>query len=73
MVSTSALGAVVNLPFKTLIGWGLDPETAGIVQASGRVGRKPMIDKGNVVWVSFQHIFVFKVYGFVSIELMLFI
>ena len=54
LVATSSVGSGVNLPIKTLLGWGLDPSAAGIVQASGRTGRKPMISKGSVVWVSFN-------------------
>ena len=56
LVSTSSIGAGVNLPIKTLLGWGLDPETAGIVQASGRVGRRPMMDRGNVIWVRLYYL-----------------
>ena len=51
LVATSSVGAGVNLPFKMLLGWGLDPETTGLVQASGRVGRKPSMDRGDVIWV----------------------
>ena len=52
LVATSSVGAGVNLPFKMLLGWGLDPENTGLVQASGRVGRKPAMDRGDVIWVS---------------------
>ena len=38
LVATSSVGSGVNLPFRTLLGWGLDPEAAGLVQASGRIG-----------------------------------
>ena len=48
LVATSSVGAGVNLPIKTLLGWGLDRETAGIVQASGRAARKPMVESGTV-------------------------
>ena len=52
LVATSSMGAGVNLPFKTVLGWGLHPEPEGLVQASGRAGRKPLIDRGDVIWVS---------------------
>ena len=55
LIATSSVGAGVNLPFRTLLGWGLDPETSGLVQASGRVGRKPNVERGDVVWVGFEH------------------
>ena len=51
LVATSSVGAGVNLPFKSLLGWGLSPDAAGLVQASGRVGRKPFMDRGDVIWV----------------------
>ena len=51
LIATSSCGTGVNLPFHTLIGWGLDPEIANFIQASGRVGRKPFIDRGDVIWV----------------------
>ena len=53
LVATSSVGAGVNLPIKTLLGWGLDRETAGIVQASGRAARKPMVESGTVIWVGY--------------------
>ena len=53
LIATSSIGAGVNLPIKVLLGWGLDPENSGLVQASGRVGRKPIMTRGDVVWVSF--------------------
>ena len=50
LIATSSIGAGVNLPVDTMFGWGLDPETARLVQASGRVASKPM-SRGDVVWV----------------------
>ena len=52
LVATSSVGAGVNLPFKMLLSWGLSPEASDLVQVSGRVGRKPFLEKGNVIWVS---------------------
>ena len=49
IITTSSAGAGVNLPISTFIGWGLDRETSGIVQASGRTARGS--GKGNVVWI----------------------
>ena len=58
LVATSSVGAGVNLPFSALLGWGLHPEPDGLVQASGRVGRKPLVEKGDVIWVSFVSHFI---------------
>ena len=53
LVATSSEGAGVNLPFQAMLGWGLHPEPAGLVQASGRVGRKPLMERVDVIWVGF--------------------
>ena len=49
LIATSSAGAGVNLPISTFLGWGLDREPSGIVQASGRTARGR--GEGNVVWV----------------------
>ena len=51
LIATSALGNGVNLPFRKTIMWGLDPEPAGIVQASGRTARHPYEGEGSVIMV----------------------
>ena len=49
LVATSSAGAGIHLPISTFLGWGLDREPSGIVQASGRTARG--FGQGNVVWV----------------------
>ena len=49
LISTSSAGAGVHLPITTFIGWGLDREPSGIVQASGRTARGS--GEGDVVWI----------------------
>jgi hypothetical protein len=49
LISTSSAGAGVHLPISTFIGWGLDREPSGIVQASGRTARGS--GEGNVLWI----------------------
>ena len=67
LVATSSVGSGVNLPIKTVLGWGLDPTAAGVVQASGRCARKHMVSSGNIIWVSirclFKNLFNFKVFS----------
>ena len=51
LVATSSAGCGINLPITTFVGWGLDGETSGIIQASGRTARQPSTSEGSVVWV----------------------
>lgn len=49
LIATSSAGAGVHLPITKFIGWGLDREPSGIVQASGRTARGS--GEGLVLWV----------------------
>lgn len=49
LIATSSAGAGVNLPISVFLGWGLDREPSGIVQAGGRTARGS--GDGHVVWV----------------------
>ena len=49
LIATSSAGAGIHLPITTFVGWGLDREPSGIVQASGRTARGS--GDGNVVWI----------------------
>ena len=51
LIATSSAGCGINLPVKNFVGWGLDPEPSGLIQASGRTARKPMDSEGSVLWV----------------------
>ena len=51
LIATSSAGCGINLPVKNFVGWGLDPEPSGLIQASGRTARKPMDSTGSVLWV----------------------
>ena len=51
LIATSSAGCGINLPITTFVGWGLDGETSGIIQASGRTARQPSTSEGSVVWV----------------------
>ena len=51
LISTSSAGCGINLPITQFVGWGLDPEPSGIIQASGRTARQPIRSEGSVVWV----------------------
>ena len=51
LIATSSAGCGVNLPITKFLGWGLDPQPSGIIQASGRTARKPLFAEGPVVWV----------------------
>ena len=49
LIATSSAGAGINLPISIFLGWGLDREPSGVVQASGRTARGH--GEGSVVWV----------------------
>ena len=51
LIATSAVGAGINIPVVQFIGWGLDGDTTGVVQAQGRTARNPLRCEGIVVWV----------------------
>ena len=51
LIATNSAGCGVNLPISMFVGWGLDPEPAGVVQASGRTARQPVSSEGSVIWV----------------------
>ena len=51
LISTSSAGCGINLPITQFVGWGLDPEPSGIIQASGRTARLPISSEGSVIWV----------------------
>ena len=51
LIATSAIGAGVNLPVRRFLGWGLDREVSGVIQAQGRCGRKPYTGDCVVIWV----------------------
>ena len=51
LISTSSAGSGINLPITQFVGWGLDPEPSGIIQASGRTARQPVSSEGSVIWV----------------------
>ena len=51
LIATSAVGAGINIPVIQFIGWGLDGDTTGVVQAQGRTARNPLRCEGIVVWV----------------------
>ena len=51
LIATSSGGCGVNLPISTFVGVGLDPETSGFIQASGRTARKPWYSQGSVIWI----------------------
>ena len=50
LISTSSAGAGVHLPISCFIGWGLDREPSGVVQASGRTARGQG-EVGDVLWI----------------------
>ena len=50
LIATSAAGTGVNLPVVQFVGWGLDGDPTGVVQAQGRAARSP-IKSGIVIWV----------------------
>ena len=49
LIAISSAGAGIHLPITTFVGWGLDREPSGILQASGRTARG--LGDGTVVWV----------------------
>ena len=51
LIATSSAGCGINLPITVFVGWGLDPEPSGVIQASGRTSRQPISEEGSVIWV----------------------
>ena len=51
LIATNSAGSGINIPVTQFIGWGLDPEPCGLIQAMGRTCRKPVISEGPVIWV----------------------
>lgn len=51
LIATNAAGCGINIPVSGFVGWGLDPEPCGIIQAMGRTCRKPVSKEGAVLWV----------------------
>ena len=51
LIATNSAGSGINIPVTEFIGWGLDPEPCGIIQAMGRTCRKPITQEGAVIWV----------------------
>ena len=50
LIATNSAGSGINIPVTEFIGWGLDPEPCGIIQAMGRTCRKPITQEGAVIW-----------------------
>ena len=51
LIATNSAGCGINLNITKFLGWGLDPQPSGIIQAGGRTGRQPILDQCPVVWV----------------------
>ena len=51
LIATNSAGCGINIPVTEFIGWGLDPEPCGIIQAMGRTCRKPVTTEGAVIWI----------------------
>ena len=51
LIATNSAGSGINIPVTGFIGWGMDPEPCGVIQAMGRTCRKPVTQEGAVIWV----------------------